>query len=972
MHLISKPQIILYMAITACLLGSCSTGSSTNEAIYHDESVHHQDSEGHEVSDVQNPVQATDDKAEIQNSSCPKDRLADSLLPNVTESDLKESAWITKDGSRVILDKSAIAQLNDRFYDKWMDLNTPLNSGEILENIKERFDSYKEKFETHEWIFEDGSSPESSEFDDKYEEFRRLYPNQTDVPQTHQFILAEDTTILCGPHDKAYIKSDGGEVRFSRNSCSLGRAQSRIEIIFTHSDGMRFVRTADMWGWISPSAKLSPEIKFNTKGEIIPVKGSYASKLKDSRWFTNREIQIENVKIPKGAFLTGNDQSILIAGEDRFIQLSKSDHSWPKNSLIDTRRSLTRNSWIQTLFLFLGDPYGWGGYGGWRDCSRLIMDTAKSFGLTLPRNSYHQARKTSYYLNVEGMSAADKLDTIEKAAKTGIVLLHFKGHIMAWLGRTKAGIPMALHAVSEYLEPCPDTPEPDYTLVHTDRVVISDLSLGADTPRDSFIHRITHIAVITDLSSEKSKNTLRNWTPEEETLYSAFVERLFDYEDMDKSWNNLGDILRDSEHNILYHSFDQNEEDKLKLQPDCADLPYSLRTYFAWKRGLPMGVRKCTRGTNTKPPTCKSPEFYLNPDKSTDQFKKDVAVITGYRVHSGNARTANDDDQTDFYPIELTRQSLRPGMTYADPYGHVLMIAHYTPDTKESPGALYAVDAQPDGTITRKRFWRGNFLFDPELKSAGAGFKGFRPIICNDRNDADSCHQLTNQELNHSSGFIPYSDEQLKCTSDQFYDRMEAAIHPIPLSIDESISELSDALYESAQKRLLSVQNGDDYIRENGASQMIMPEGYTIFETTGPWEDFATPSRDMRMLIAIDAVVKYPDSIIRNAARYQLSDDEAKAAAENARQLMRQRLESQTIEYMNSNGKPVRVNMYEITQRADALEMAYHPADCNEIRWGAPAGSDEFKTCSRQASGHERQKMAAMRKWFHVRARPPR
>lgn len=976
MRLLFKHWCMSLIACAGYLSSGCLTQPSVNEVVPQDAVDHSVEEESIQDSDQKSESEAISVPEPHQ---CPKDRQAEAILPGVNEKDLEVSSWLTSNGNRTIMDTKSIQQFNTRFYDKWSDLNTSLSAAEIQENMKERLESYKEKFENRELMFEDGSFPSLSEFDDIYHEFIQSYPDGNTVPEAHQYILAEDSTILCGPHDRPYIKSEDGEVRFSRNNCSLGRAQSRIEILFTHANGMRFVRTADMWGWLSPSAKLSPEVKSNSKNEIIPIEGQYVKKLEDSRWFTNREIQIEDVKIPKGAFLSGNDKNILIAGDNHFIQISKSDTIWPQDSLVDTHRPLTRNNWFKTLFLFLDDPYGWGGYGGWRDCSRLMMDTAKSFGIHLQRNSYHQARNTSYYLDVSGLAEDDKLKAIEDAAKTGIVLLHFKGHIMAWLGRSESGKPMVFHALSEYLEPCKKTDNESETsasrqttLVHTDRVVVSDLSLGADTPRDSYLNRITHIAVITDLSSGNRNDTIKSWTPEEETLYSAFIERLFNYEDINKSWNNLGDILRDPEHNILYNSLGQNEELRLKLQPDCADLPYSLRTYFAWKRGLPMGVRKCTRGTNSAPPVCKSPEIYINPTKSPDVFKKDAAVMMGYLVHSGNSRTANHDDNTDFYPVELTRQSLRPGVIYADPYGHVLMIAHYAPDTEDSPGALYAVDAQPDGTITRKRFWRGNFLFAPEITSAGAGFKAFRPIICSGHNNPETCHQLANSDLSPSSHFTPYSEEQQKSSADQFYDRVEAAIHPVPLSIHESINELTDALYESAQKRLLSVQNGDDYIREHGPSQMIMPDNYSMFETTGPWEDFATPSRDMRMLIAIDTVIKYPDSIIRNAERYKLSQDEAQKASDNARDLIRQRLESMTIEYLNSNGTPVKVNMYEITKRSEALEMAYHPADCNEIRWGAPDDSDEMKTCSRHASNRERQKMQSMRKWFHLRSRPPR
>ncbi len=98
-------------------------------------------------------------------------------------------------------------------------------------------------------------------------------------------------------------------------------------------------------------------------------------------------------------------------------------------------------------------------------------------------------------------------------------------------------------------------------------------------------------------------------------------------------------------------------------------------------------------------------------------------------MHSGTVRVAASDDNTDFYTVALTQQTLRPGTVYADPYGHVLMLVHRVPELNGTPGVFLAVDAEPDGSITRKRFWRGNFLFvhDPALGSPG--FKHFRPIV---------------------------------------------------------------------------------------------------------------------------------------------------------------------------------------------------------------------------------------------------
>ena len=113
-------------------------------------------------------------------------------------------------------------------------------------------------------------------------------------------------------------------------------------------------------------------------------------------------------------------------------------------------------------------------------------------------------------------------------------------------------------------------------------------------------------------------------------------------------------------------------------------------------------------------------------------------------VQSGSVRVSATDDNTDFYTVPLTQEALRPGTVYADPYGHVLMLVRRVPETNGAPGVFLAVDAEPDGTVTRKRFWRGNFLFvhDPALGSHG--FKHFRPIV---RENNGVLRRLTNAEI---------------------------------------------------------------------------------------------------------------------------------------------------------------------------------------------------------------------------------
>src|SRR4029453_651174 len=75
--------------------------------------------------------------------------------------------------------------------------------------------------------------------------------------------------------------------------------------------------------------------------------------------------------------------------------------------------------------------------------------------------------------------------------------------------------------------------------------------------------------------------------------------------------------------------------------------------------------------------------------------------------------------------------------------------------------------------------------------------------------------------------------------------------------------EMVRALSEAAKVRVTSVNNAEAYFAEPPDAVVPMPEGSEIFDATGPWEDFSTPSRDLRLLIAMDVVNKFDDKVAR-------------------------------------------------------------------------------------------------------------
>lgn len=501
------------------------------------------------------------------------------------------------------------------------------------------------------------------------------------------------------------------------------------------------------------------------------------------------------------------------------------------------------------------------------------------------------------------------------------------------------------------------------------------------------------------------------WTRQTENLYSAWVEKLFDAPlDEAPSWPALHEVLRDQSRNFLFDHLSLSEDQKkLIIQPDCADLPYFLRAYFAFKMGLPFGYSKCSRGGGGKAPKC--PQWWNiekeepragAPEQKVADAKPGLisglfgdlpakpstvraqsrpsGLVPGFGyylrttvangVHSGAGRTAADDDKTDYYPVALKEDTLRPGTIYADPYGHVLVLVKRIAQTKDAAGVFLAVDGQPDGTVARKRFWRGNFLFAQDPGLGSPGFKRFRPIVAS--RNGGGLRRLANAEIADNPNYGDFSLEQSKLDVEGFYDRMDDVMSPAPLDPMRAMQEAIAALDEQVKARVTSVENGRKY-QNGGGAEVAIPSGASIFETTGAWEDFATPSRDLRLLIAIDVVRGFPDRVARRPERYAMPA--GKSVADVKSELDRElasELATRKFTYIRSDGSEWPLALKDVVERTAELEMAYNVNDCVELRWGASGSGDEVSTCKRRASNAQRQKMAEYRPWFHERRRPAR
>ncbi len=1104
--------------------------------------------------------------------ACESPQPAPPILPGTRDEHRSLDYWLAALGDQFDLDEvllspaevatlnAAVSQPREGYFPQ-VDLTAPVDTDELKHKLAERSAWLAKKFASGEYVTRDGQTIASDALP--------TVPEPSFSPRL-QVALGE-VPFYCGATTDGFYAPgpDAGpaavRLAIDRNRCSTAHAQELIQVLAPWPNQLLLARTRYTWGFISADAPLSPPLS-REHGQRF-AHGPFVSLDDDDA----RALSQVAYPVPAGRLLPKagrRGKALLVATAGGVERVSAQ-----ASALRPAPRPLTRRAVLTEAFRYLDTPYGFGGRGGGRDCSRLLLDIFESFGLHLPRHSAWQSRAGSYSVELDGVDEDERLRLLDAAAARGVVIMHLPGHIMLYLGRDGDGRPMALHAFAEYMDTCPA--DGGDVLYEVDRVQVSDLELGRGTSKRAFLARIDRLTVFgrppdevlasvatrrpaapvvrpsrracrragddrvlfsparpdrtrplrviataaadpgpagitlidprgeahtpalvrlggppygytvtidepkpgrwlalfgdgdtvygcervyvsrrpravataaagptptpTPAEEEAVSDSLsdpeldgaggdldspgdlgdpgdpasvwdekQRWSPANEDLYAVFVERLFDYSiEEDLTWPSLDALTRDASRNLLYDHLGQGEDEHLVLRPDCADLPYTLRAYFAWKLGLPFGFRKCDRARPGDPPRCdpgadnllaraelnikslserqvesqnrrrrRSDDIELSPDVVA--FARFVDRELRRTVHSSSGRTHPDDDDSDFYPVPLTRRALRPGTLFTDPYGHLLVIADWIPQRGSSYGVLVGADAQPDGTVGRRRFWRGSFLFDPDVDSGGAGFKAFRPWQRDP--DSDGLVGVENRDLRSRRLAAPYSREQYQGSADDFYDSMNALINPRPLDPVAVLETLVDALDETVSRRVTSVQNGEAFMRDRqrsgarGPEPIEMPEGADIFLTTGPWENYSTPARDLRLLISIDTVVKFPDAVARRPTQFGIPDsasrDQVTRRVAALRQTLAEALAAREFSYTRSDGSQQRLTLADLVERQQRLEMAYNPNDCVEIRWAAAPGSAEMSTCQRHAPAEQRARMESHRPWFEHRKRP--
>lgn len=434
----------------------------------------------------------------------------------------------------------------------------------------------------------------------------------------------------------------------------------------------------------------------------------------------------------------------------------------------------------------------------------------------------------------------------------------------------------------------------------------------------------------------------------------------------------------------------QSDPVGLRYYSDCADLPYYLRSYFAWKNQLPMSVESwvlprpvADNGGDVRYTSFGNyvagrfdvvarnsgrAMFVTNVEdweglaaRYPDAVSLLNGTITNVTWSASFRMIGNEDGElfSDFYPVKISRSGIRPGTVIYDPNGHVAVVYKITDD-----GRIYYIDAHPDNSLTSGMY---NPKFVRSNPYQGAGFKNFRPLTLIKANKDSSGAYVGGRIIGAKNASLPsYSLEQFYGNSPDpdgrwsdgkflykgqpmnYYDYVRVMLAKGDLMIDplQDMRSMIRDICVNLKDRVDAI----NIATASGVHTKAHPERLpmNIYGTNGEWENYASPSRDARLKVSFMDVLNQSKHLIQ---RYKARDPQI---VYNGGDLPGDLLKTYQSEaracqfsYTNSSGQAVTMNLDDARKRV--FDMSFDPYHCPELRWGA-SSSQELASCRDDAN----------------------
>lgn len=400
----------------------------------------------------------------------------------------------------------------------------------------------------------------------------------------------------------------------------------------------------------------------------------------------------------------------------------------------------------------------------------------------------------------------------------------------------------------------------------------------------------------------------------------------------------------------------RHTDPRVKFLMDCADVPYFLRGYYAWKNGLPFGwqsamlsndgggdIRYSSQGNriaarSSVPATASGVNalpllFQINNTVSTAMYRR-------------NSMTENTTYFSDTYSPRLDRKAIRPGTIAYDVNGHVSVVWRV-----ETNGRIMIFSSHPDHTLSRSFVGREFLRTGPEL---GSIFQNWRPIqlvgakrLANgtlvggklvgtpnaDIPDFSLEQYVGNPPVNPTiwatAKFIKDGEEMDYYT--YFRARLsngDLAYHPV-----EELRSMMQTLCGDIRTRNQAIEIS----RNEGRTHLMNPPARlprNIYGTDGVWELYSTPSRDARLKTAYKEVY---DTVRQFVTLHSIDSPRLVYKGNDLKGDLLAAYEEENAAcptvYKTSDNRRVTLTVDDVAKRL--FKMSFDPYQCVERRWGA-------------------------------------
>ena len=269
--------------------------------------------------------------------------------------------------------------------------------------------------------------------------------DQEDVPRPGVTVAEANVRVLptSNPLYPSAVSAKGerGLLKMDVLQNSALKPAEPLAVYAQSKDGLwYFIATDSVVGWVRSHKVAFVDGAFMDRFQ----RAAHRVVVKDNVHVRNDKKEVA-ATIKMGAVIPAEGEDLLlpVRGQSGLAEIKK--FSPERGVALPFPVAFTPRNAVRAVGQVMGEPYGWGGTNGFRDCSAMTRDYFSVFGVWLPRNSGDQARMGTS-IPLKGVKVGDRAKTIAADGIPFATLIHMPGHIMLYVG-TRDGVPVVIHNV---------------------------------------------------------------------------------------------------------------------------------------------------------------------------------------------------------------------------------------------------------------------------------------------------------------------------------------------------------------------------------------------------------------------------------------------------------------------------------------------------------------------------------------------